>query len=300
MNADLDASYRRAERTTAEWARSFYFASRWLPAPKRRAVFALYDYCRHVDNLVDERGTRSIAEVEQSLARVRAEIEAMGDSPATVVPRWLALSDTLERYPVPLTPLLELIDGVSMDLEPVSYPAYTALHRYCRLVAGGVGLMLGPVLGAEPRRFETPGVNLGVAMQLTNMLRDIGEDLDQGRCYLPQDELSRFGLSVSDLERRKPDERFVAFMRFQVKRARRLFADASVVIPLFPTDGSRLTVRLLQQTYAGILDVIEEQNFDVFRRRAYTSSTRKLVILARAWRAERRTSARALTIEGLA
>jgi phytoene synthase len=276
----LRRSYARAERTTAAWARSFHFASRFLPGAKRRAVFALYDYCRHADNLVDLRGSRPADAVRAELVALGRTVRALhaGDPPAE---RWLALGDTLRRYQVPLDPLLALLDGVAMDLDRVRYDDYPALHRYCLLVAGGVGLMLGPVLGATSSRFRDPGIGLGVAMQLTNVLRDVGEDLEQGRCYLPADELAHFGLDDRALERREVTPEFVALMRFQVTRARRLFRAADSVVELFPPDGSRLTVRLLQRTYAGILDAVERQGYDVFRHRAYVSGPRKLGILAR-------------------
>ena len=280
--AALARSYARAEQATALWARSFYFASRFLPLEKRRGVFALYDYCRHADNLVDARG-------EHSREQVIAELDALADTVRHIHAghypageRWLALADTLRRHDVPLAPLLELLDGVAMDLDEVAYPDFSSLHRYCRLVAGGVGLMLGPVLGATSHRFREPGIGLGVAMQLTNVLRDVAEDLDAGRMYLPADELARFGLDRAALERRRASPEFVALMRFQITRARALFQAADPVINLFPRDGSRLTVRLLQRTYAGILDGIERLGYDVFRARAYVSGPRKLMILGRA------------------
>ncbi|HUR94015.1 MAG TPA: squalene/phytoene synthase family protein, partial [Gemmatimonadales bacterium] len=231
---------------------------------------------------------------ERTPAQARSDLEALGatvralhagDPPGGE--RWLALADTLRRYEVPLDPLLELLDGVAMDLDEVAFADYPALYRYCRLVAGGVGLMLGPILGAAPHRFREPGIGLGVAMQLTNVLRDVAEDLDAGRLYLPADELARFGLDRQALERREPTPEFVAFMRFQVARARTLFDAADQVVGLFPRDGSRLTVRLLQRTYAGILDGIERLGYDVFRARAYVSGPRKLVILGRALWSER-------------
>ncbi len=284
--AALERSHRRAEQTTAVWARSFYFASRFLTPEKKRAVFALYDYCRHADNLVDARGDRSRAQVLGELEALAATVRSMhAGRPAGE--RWLALADTLCRYDVPLEPLLGLLDGLAMDLDEVAFPDWAALHRYCRLVAGGVGLLLGPILGAASHRFREPGVGLGVAMQLTNVLRDVAEDLDAGRLYLPADELARFGLDRTALERREASPEFVAFMRFQVTRARALFDAADPVVGLFPRDGSRLTVRLLQRTYAGILDGIERLGYDVFRARAYVSGPRKLVILGRALWAER-------------
>ncbi|MEO8479028.1 MAG: squalene/phytoene synthase family protein [Gemmatimonadota bacterium] len=282
MNAILTESYARAERVTAEWAKSFHFASRFLPVEKKLAIFALYDFCRHADNLVDERGARPVDEVRLDLANLDAmllHLHAVGTPPE----RWLALGDTLSRYPIPVEPLRELLVGVAMDLEPVVIETLEELLVYCTRVAGGVGLMLGPVLGAPSSEFNAPGVRLGIAMQLTNILRDIGEDLGRNRVYLPAEELDRFGLDRADLERRTVTPAFIAFMRFQVARAREYFAAGDEVIGLFPRDGSRLTVRLLQQTYAGILDVIEAQEYDVFRRRAYTSRRRKMRILARAF-----------------
>jgi phytoene synthase len=283
----LERSYRRAEQTTAVWARSFYFASRFLPPPKRRAVFALYDYCRHADNLVDARGDRPRDQVVADLEALAAVVHAIADGRPVRGERWLALADTLGRYDIPLAPLLELLDGVALDLDEVLIPDFVTLQRYCRLVAGGVGLMLGPVLGAEPDRFVAPGVGLGVAMQLTNVLRDVAEDLDAGRLYLPADELAGYGLDRAALEQRTATPAFRDFMRFQVARARALFDAADPVVDLFPRDGSRLTVRLLQRTYAGILDGIERLGYDVFRARAYVSGPRKLVILGRALWTER-------------
>jgi phytoene synthase len=282
----LRMSYARAEEATAHWARSFYFASRFLPGDKRRAIFALYDYCRTADNLVDARGDRPVALVRADLAALGEQVRAI--HAGTAVPeRWLALADTLNRFPVPLEPLLDLLDGVAMDLDPVAFEDFTALERYCYLVAGVVGLMLGPVLGAEPDRFTRPGVGLGIAMQLTNILRDVGEDLDRGRVYFPEDELRQFGLDRAALERRELTPAFRQFMAFQIARARRLFDEADVVVALFPDDGSRLTVRLLQRTYAGILRAIERNRYDVFRNRAYVGTAGKVMILGREWVRER-------------
>jgi phytoene synthase len=287
----LDASYGAAELITAQWARSFYFASRFLPEDKRRAIFAVYDYCRHADNLVDRRGDVPVARVRAELDELAALVRRLhaGEQPADA--RWLGLWDTFRRYPIPLDPLLELLDGVAVDLEPVPFANFATLERYCRLVAGGVGLMLGPILGAEREGFTVSGVRLGVAMQLTNVLRDVGEDLDAGRVYLPAAELERFGVARKDLERRRVTPAFRALMQFQIARARRYFEAGSRVVRLFPPDGSRLTVRLLQQTYGGILDAIERLDYDVFRARAYVSTPRKLVILGRAMWSERTGSA---------
>jgi phytoene synthase len=278
----LERSYADAERVTASWARSFYFASRFVPLVKRRAIFALYDYCRYADNLVDLRGDRPATEVRRQLAQLGATVRALHAGAEAEHPRWLALGDTLRRHAVPLQPLLELLDGVATDLGPVEMRTFAELERYSYQVAGVVGLMLGPVLGAERRGFDAHGVQLGIAMQLTNVLRDVGEDLVEGRVYLPADELAAFGLDRAALERRVVTPAFRRFMAFQIRRARQHFAAGDAVVDLFPQDGSRMTVRLMQRTYAGILDAIERHDYDVFRLRAHVSAPRKLAILGRA------------------
>ena len=280
--AAIEAAYAEAEGVTRRWARSFHFASGFLPGPKRRAVFALYDYCRHVDNLVDRRGDRSADDVGRELDRLAALVKRMHGGERPREARWAALWDTLERYPVPLAPLLELIEGVRTDLGPVRMPDFQALYRYCFQVAGGVGLMLGPVLGAEEAGFREYGVGLGVAMQLTNILRDVAEDLADDRIYFPQDELAAYGIDAETLGRRKMTPALRRFLAFQALRAREYFAMGDAVVDLFPQDGSRLTVRLMQRTYAGILDQLERRHYDVFRGRVYVSTPRKLLILGRA------------------
>ena len=280
MTTGLEASYQRAEQVTAAWARSFYFAGWFLPAAKRRSVFAIYDFCRHADNLVDDRGDRRDAQGRADLGRLRTSIEAIyaGESPD---PRWLALADTIRRYPVPMAPMLDLLDGVATDLGPVAMPDFPALERYCRLVAGGIGLIFAPVLGVPGGPTDEAGIRLGIAMQLTNVLRDVREDLDQDRVYLPADELALWGLSRADLERRRMSTRLRGFIAYQACRAREYFEAADEVVGHFPDDGSRLTVRLLVRIYAGILDRIEQRHYDVFQGRAYVPLGRKLMILGR-------------------
>lgn len=282
MTAAVEARYQHAERVTAEWARSFYFAGWFLPAVKRRSLFAIYDFCRHVDNLVDQREGRDAALVRADLAGLRLTLEAIFAGSPDADPRWLALADTVRRYPVPLTPFVELLDGVARDLEPVAMPDFPALETYCRQVAGGVGLMIAPVLGVPGGPTDEAGMRLGIAMQLTNILRDVREDLDNNRVYLPADELALWNLSRADLERRRMSTRLRGFIAWQVCRAREYFEAADQVIHHFPDDGSRLTIRLLLRVYAGILDRIEQRQYDVFQGRAYVPFGHKLVILGRA------------------
>ena len=277
----LEGSYAAAEGVTRRWARSFHFASSFLPSAKRRAVFALYDYCRHADNLVDLRGDRPADLVRRDLTELRALVARVHGGERPDDPRWLALWDTCKRYEVPLPPLLALLDGVERDLGPVTMPDFQALYHYCTQVAGGVGLMLGPVLGADEQGFREYGVGLGVAMQLTNVLRDVAEDLRDDRVYLPADELAAHGITRAMLDARRMTPALRRLLAFQVLRARYYFGLGDAVVDLFPTDGSRLTVRLMQRTYAGILDDLERRHLDVFRGRAHVSRTRKFLILGR-------------------
>jgi phytoene synthase len=277
----LERSYAAAGEVTRRWARSFHFASSFLPWVKRRSVYALYDFCRYADNLVDLRGPRPASEVRRDLDGLRELVRSLHAGVLPVDPRWLGFWDTLRRYPVPLDPLLALIDGVEGDLHPVRIPDFPTLHTYCLRVAGGVGLMLGPVLGAETEEFRQHGIDLGVAMQLTNILRDVREDLVEGRIYLPADEMAAHGVTEAMLRGGRMTRALHRLISFQALRARYYFGLGDAVIDEFPDDGSRLTVRLMQRVYAGILDELERQGFDIYHGRAMVSPTRKLMILGR-------------------
>ncbi len=283
----LEAGYAAAEAVTREKAKSFYFAASFLPLAKRRDVYALYDFCRHVDDLVDERGERPIADVRAELDRLEELLVACGEDVVPPTERWAHLIDTIRRREVPIAPLVELINGVAGDLEPRTFATTDELLTYCHQVAGVVGLALGPLLGAHRTGFESSGAALDQAMQLTNVLRDVKADLALGRCYLPTEELARHGLTIDDLRAGTVDARWRAFMAFQIDRARTLYAEGDAVIPLFPDDGSRLTVRLMQRTYAGILDAIERRGYDVFGGRAHVGAIGKARILAVSWLAAR-------------
>lgn len=282
MKADetvLAAGYARCAALTRERAKSFHFASAFLPDTKRRGVFALYAYCRHADDLVDERGDRPVTEVRRELAALDALVAALPDGPRPTDPLWWPLHDTVQRHRVPVAPLRELLVGMAHDLEPVAVPDAPHLLAYCHQVAGVVGLMLGPLLGARSQAFDEAGAALGTAMQLTNVLRDVAEDFAAGRVYLPANELARFGLGRDDLARGVVTPAWRDFMRFQIERARRYYAEGDRVVGLFPKDGSQLTVRLMQRTYAGILDAIEARDYDVFSHRASVGTAGKLRIL---------------------
>jgi phytoene synthase len=293
----LKARYRECAALTREKSKSFYLALSFLPEPKRSSAFALYDFCRFVDDLVDERGGRPAVQVRRELEMLARMVRALEAGMAPEEPRWSALHDTVQRHRIPVGPMLELIEGVSLDLEPQVLEHTGELMNYCYLVAGVVGLMMCSALGARPEERQS-AIALGIGMQLTNVLRDVAEDLSRGRVYLPANELAAYGLKRSDLERGVVTPEWRRFMAFQVERARRHYAEGDRAIACFPDDGSRLSMRLCQRVYGGILDVIERRDYDVFSRRAVVSGGGKMSIvfktLAREWLAGRFTRPLAL------
>jgi phytoene synthase len=277
--------YRLAQGVTRRHAKSFYFASIALFGARRRAAFALYAFCRRLDDLVDE-GTAS--DPRSQLAKARQIISALYRPTAGAAVGWpwsgaelAALADAVQRFEIPEQPLQELVSGMEMDLEPRAYASYGELDLYCHRVAGTVGLMLAPVLGCSSEAALGPAADLGRAMQLTNILRDLAEDLDRGRLYLPRDELAQFGITPTDLRARRVDARFVALMQAQIARARDLYRRADAGVGALAGFGAQRLVRLMGGLYAGILTAIEEQAYDVFRRRAFVPFRTKVAIAAR-------------------
>ncbi len=260
-------------------AHSFYFASRFLPADKRQDVFALYAFCRTVDDIADlpQQGAAAGTTILQ-LQRWRAWLvdgaTARDDDPVKY-----ALGQVVRDHDLPLQPLLDLVDAVCEDLDPRHLPDFLTLERYCHGVAGTVGIAMAALLGARDPDALIYARDLGIAMQLTNVLRDVGEDLARGRVYLPADEMARFGYQRDDLERGVLDERFIELMRFHVARARHYYSRGSAGLRYLPRD-SQFPIAVAARTYAGILTKIERANFDVFTRRARTGRRDKLLLAA--------------------
>lgn len=290
MTALEREGYRRARRLTRLHARSFSVASVLLFGARRRAAFALYAFCRRMDDAVD---MESRDGVEARLAQARTVVEALfstaADTARTLegVGPWhpaelAALRDTLRRYAIPKAPFVDFLAGMEMDVRYRPYRRFAELDRYCYCVAGTVGLMLCPVLGAHEESALDAAADLGRAMQLTNILRDVQEDLARGRVYLPQEELSAFGLGVEDLRQGLLDDRMRAFLRCQIARARAFYARAGRGVGLLRGMGTQRMVRLMGGLYGGILTAIEERGYDVFSGRAHVSRRQKLFFVLRA------------------
>lgn len=273
----LEASYVYCRAVMEAHSRSFTFATRLLPAAKRRAAYALYGFFRALDDLVDKRG------VEISEAQARAELESwkawlnggchwLDDHPLAP-----ALSDTLERYAVPRAYLLQLANGVEADLGEVCYETFAELAAYCFNVASTVGLTLCAVLGAQGEEAPARAAELGVAMQLTNILRDVGDDFQLGRVYLPLEDMERAGYSKERLAAGCVDESFRALMAELITRARLYYAGGLSGVRLLSRD-SRFAIAVAGRAYAGILDKIEARDYDVFSGRAHVSFREKLLL----------------------
>ena len=283
---DLAPAYAAARAICAEHARTFYFASVFLPRPKRDAAYAVYAFCRLLDDAADAGG--DVSTYDAALAAAYAgQPPPVADEQARLA--LIAFADTVRRHDIPRRYFDDLAAGCRMDLTVTRYATWDQLRVYCYHVAGVVGLIMCRVFGLTEPAAERQAVVMGEAMQLTNILRDVGEDRSLGRIYLPAEDLARFGYAEADLMAGVTDERFRSLMRFEVDRARSLYREAAAGLVALPADGSRFTACAMGVIYAGILGTIERQRYDVFARRARLSTVQKLLRLPAARRLSRRT-----------
>ncbi len=270
---DLGAAYAACRDITRTASKTFYLASLFLAPEKRRAVWAVYAFCRTADDLVDTE-----AGANERLARLDELERKLVDASRGLAtePFFDAYADAAATYGIPLEPALGLLRGARTDITIRRYATYAELCEYCYLVASTVGLLVSPILGYASEEALPFGVTLGRAMQLTNILRDVGEDSRMGRVYLPTEDLDRFGYAEAEIFEGVLDDRFVALMKFQIARVRELYREAEPGIAMLAPE-SRYTVRLALSLYRGILDAIERNGYDVFRRRAYVPLRAKIV-----------------------
>lgn len=281
------ADARHCERLTRRHARTFYLASLLLPGLKRRGTYALYAFCRVADDLVDAPASGGPLAAAQQLAEYRTGLEeALQGRPSGPVFRELAWA--VAHFGLPIAALHELLDGVAADLSRSRWECWGDLERYCQGVAGSVGEMCAAIFGTSGATDTADAVvtrarALGVAMQLTNILRDVGEDARRGRCYLPIDELARYQLVPDDIlsGRLQPsDARWQAIMRVQIERARRWFAAAHPGIASLEPDAQRCA-HACAIGYARILGAIERNGYDSLHRRARLSWIERTEVLGR-------------------
>ena len=272
---DLDAAFEACRRETAEWAKTFYLGTLLLlPREKRRAIWAIYVWCRRTDELMDsdEAQSRSVQELSDRLDHWEEKTRALFQG-HVCEELDAVMADTIERFPQGIQPYLDMIEGQRMDLTWTRYSSFDDLKTYCYSVAGTVGLMTQGVMGVDDAYTSAPwsdrpdtsdaAIALGIANQLTNILRDIGEDRGRGRIYLPQEDLDYFGYSEDELFAGKVNESWKSLMAFQLHRARDWFDRSEAGVRWLSRDA-RWPVWTSLRLYRGILDAIERQDYDVF------------------------------------
>ena len=289
LTPGLNEAYETCRRETAEWAKTFYLGTLLLPPAKRRAIWAIYVWCRRTDELMDSPAAQALPPATL-LERLDAwEERTRGLFAGRVSDSFdRVMVDTIERFPQPLQAYLDMIEGQRMDVVKHRYANFAELQLYCYRVAGTVGLMTQDVMGLDPAYTTAPwseqpdpteaAVALGIANQLTNILRDVGEDRGRGRIYLPQEDLERFGYSEADLLAGTLNDNWRALMAFQLERARAWFSRSEAGVRWLSADA-RWPVWASLRLYRGILAVIERHNYDVFNKRAYVPRAGKLLDL---------------------
>lgn len=264
-----------SKKLTHHYAKSFYLAAQFLPKEKREAAYAIYAFCRVSDNIVDHPGKHPQAELDEWKAATK-DAFAKGKSNQPVLD---AFVKTCQAYAVPNSYAFELLDGMQLDLEKNRYETFDELYDYCYRVASIPGLMMTHVFGYEDPLAKSHAVELGIAMQLTNILRDLHEDYQNGKIYLPQEELRRFGCIESDFGKEKMKNELQQLVLFQVSRANEYYQKSQQGIRMISPD-SRLGVMLCRELYGGILTEIGKGNRRLHQR-VVVSDWKKYLILIR-------------------
>ena len=279
MATELELAYDHCQRVAKSEAKNFYYGFRTLPIRQRRSIYAAYAFCRICDDIAD--GASPLEEKRRLLAETRQLLLSIERGPVSG-PTLIALADTLAAFDIPTRYFEEVIEGVEMDLVQTSYRSFEDLRKYCYKVASAVGLICMEIFGYEDAIAKEYAVDLGLAMQLTNILRDVKEDARRGRIYIPLDEIASFGYSPEELRDGVINDAFRALMRHQIARARRYFESGRRLLPMVPAQASACPAILIA-VYSRILDRIESSDFDVFTRRVGLSAIEKLLMMARLW-----------------
>lgn len=270
----LQRSLQYCKEQTKHFAKSFYFCSHLLTPAEKQASYAVYAFCRYVDDVIDE-AERPVSDGKLQLEKEITSIYA-GDSS---LPFAHAFRVVLNEYKIPRYLLDELVHGCCLDQTPQRLNTFEELEEYCYYVASVVGLMMSKVFGLTAQAGVPYAISMGIAMQLTNILRDIQEDAEMGRRYIPEAELSQYGLPESHLSQLKDSPEWRAFMQFQIKRARHYYQMAEQGIPYLQKGTPQWTTKAMGAVYGGILEEIERQNYNVFDQRASTSMGKKIGLL---------------------
>jgi phytoene synthase len=276
----LISSYDECRLYTRYYAKSFYFSSFLLPKEKRNAAYAVYSFCRYADNIVDRAGKNSLAEAEKSIDLLLENLDEVY-SGRSVNDGFSAFGDTVRKFDIPKHYFTELVEGVSMDMKTQRYKTFAELEHYCYKVASVVGLIMCEIFRYTNSSALEYAVQLGKAMQLNNILRDIHDDYTMNRIYIPQDELVSFGCSEEDIGNKVLNKNLTSLIKYQIERARSFYEIAEKGIPYLTDDGSRTTVVLMLKIYSAILNKIEAKGYDVYSGRVYVSRAEKISIMTK-------------------
>jgi len=272
----LELSYRHCREVARTRARNFYFSFVTLPASQRDAMCAVYTFMRYCDDLSDEPGA-----TREAMDRWRnALVEALDNHPDES-PMWPAFLDSVAKYKIPHEYFYAMIEGVASDLEPVSIGTFDDLYRYCYRVASVVGLTTIHIFGFTSQDAVPLAEKCGIAFQLTNILRDIKEDAELGRTYIPAEDLERFGVSVADLKEGRRTDQFGRLMDFEIERTRGYYEESAPLLKLIQP-STRRSLWTLITIYSRLLERIAESKYDVLKRRISLSVVEKLWIVFRA------------------
>ena len=278
----LDLAYSYSEAMTKKHSATFHMASALLASEQRQAIRALYAFCRVSDDLVDQPQGEGDSAVVDVARFERWRQRSLNNNPPQDELVSTAWADTRARFNIPRQYAEQLLDGVASDLDVNRYDTFSDLAGYCYGVASTVGLMSMHIVGFKDKSAIPYAVKLGVALQLTNILRDVAEDWENGRLYLPLQELAAFGLTEEDIATQRNDARWKAFMAFQLARARQLYDEAMPGLALLERRG-RVAVAAAAELYRAILDDIEAHDYDVFSRRAHISNRKKAMRMPGIW-----------------
>ena len=261
-------------------ATSFYYSFLVLPAEKREAIVAVWDFCRAVDDAVDEAPDHD--EARRALGRWREELARLYEAREPLTPQGIALHPAIQRFALPRAAFEDLIDGVAMDLERRRYETFEALRQYCLRVASAVGLICVEIFGYRDARTREYAIELGIALQLTNILRDVAVDLERGRVYLPLEDFARFGCREEDLRAGVVSAKVRDLLKFQGERARQYYRRAEQVLPDADARGM-VAARIMAAIYLDLLKAIERANYDVFSGPIRVRRARQAFLAAVTW-----------------
>jgi phytoene synthase len=278
----LEGSYRYCRNIARKRAKNFYYSFLLLERAQRDAMCAIYAFMRYCDDLSDDPANSDRAKLRQSIALWRVELDrALAGEPGEN-PLWPAFSDSVRRYNIPHRFFHEMIDGIMSDLQPQTIQTWEELYRYCYQVASVVGLTIIHVFGFRSVRALLLAEKCGIAFQLTNILRDIREDAEMGRVYVPREDLQRFGVTVEQLRSGSEDEKFRRLMGFEGSRARSYYEESAPLESLIEPK-SRRSLWALRQIYLTLLERLERSNYSVLSRRINVPTSSKILLLLRAF-----------------